>query len=79
MITGTSEVINGDKVLILTENQSTYIPLGEINQLKNSGTIPLEIIEDQSGSYLGEDDILRLEDNHVRIKPAKDGIAQQNI
>ena len=61
-----SEITNGDKVLTLTENQSTYIPLGTVHRLSNPGTIPLEIIEVQSGSYLGEDDIVRFEDRYGR-------------
>lgn len=66
VVTGTAEITNGDKVLILTENQSTYIPLGEVHRLANPGTIPLEIIEVQSGCYLGEDDIVRFEDVYGR-------------
>jgi mannose-1-phosphate guanylyltransferase/mannose-6-phosphate isomerase len=66
VVTGTAEITNGDKVLTLTENQSTYIPLGEVHRLANPGTIPLEIIEVQSGSYLGEDDIVRFEDSYGR-------------
>jgi len=66
VVTGTAEIINGDKVLTLTENQSTYIPLGEVHRLANPGSIPLEIIEVQSGSYLGEDDIVRFEDTYGR-------------
>ena len=66
VVTGTAEITNGDKVLALTENQSTYIPLGEVHRLANPGTIPLEIIEVQSGSYLGEDDIVRFEDTYGR-------------
>lgn len=62
VVAGTAEITNGDTVLTLTENQSTYIPLGEVHRLANSGSIPLEIIEVQSGSYLGEDDIVRFED-----------------
>lgn len=57
VVKGTAEITNGDKTILLTENQSTYIPLGEVHRLANPGTIPLEIIEVQSGSYLGEDDI----------------------
>jgi mannose-1-phosphate guanylyltransferase/mannose-6-phosphate isomerase len=68
VVTGTAEITNGDKVLTLTENQSTYIPLGDVHRLANPGTIPLEIIEVQSGSYLGEDDIVRFEDNYGRSK-----------
>jgi mannose-1-phosphate guanylyltransferase/mannose-6-phosphate isomerase len=66
VVTGTAEITNGDIMLILTENQSTYIPLGEVHRLANPGSIPLEIIEVQSGSYLGEDDIVRFEDNYGR-------------
>jgi len=67
VVTGTAEITNGDKVLTLTENQSTYIPLGEVHRLANPGTIPLEIIEVQSGSYLSEDDIVRFEDTYGRL------------
>ena len=66
VVTGTAEITNGDKVLTLTENQSTYIPFGEVHRLANPGSIPLEIIEVQSGSYLGEDDIVRFEDTYGR-------------
>jgi len=66
VVSGTAEITKGDKVLILAENQSTYIPLGEVHRLANPGTIPLEIIEVQSGSYLGEDDIVRFEDTYGR-------------
>ena len=68
VVSGTAEITNGDKVLLLTENQSTYIPLGEVHRLANPGAIPLEIIEVQSGSYLGEDDIVRFEDYYGRTK-----------
>lgn len=66
VVSGTAEVTNGDTVLILTENQSTFIPLGQTHRLANPGKVPLEIIEVQSGSYLGEDDIVRFEDNYGR-------------
>lgn len=66
IVKGTAEITNGDKVLLLTENQSTYIPLGETHRLTNPGAIPLEIIEVQTGSYLGEDDIVRYEDSYGR-------------
>ena len=56
----------GEKVLMLTENKSTYIPLGVVHRLKNPGAEPLEIIEVQSGLYLEEDDFVRLEDNYGR-------------
>lgn len=68
VVKGTAEVTCGEKTLLLTENQSTYIPLGETHRLANPGTIPLEIIEVQSGSYLGEDDIVRFEDNYGRTR-----------
>ncbi|MDP4623104.1 MAG: mannose-1-phosphate guanylyltransferase/mannose-6-phosphate isomerase [Hydrogenophaga sp.] len=66
VVSGTAAITCGDKKLLLTENQSTYIPLGEVHRLANPGTIPLEIIEVQSGSYLGEDDIVRFEDTYGR-------------
>ena len=66
VVSGTAEVTCGDKIILITENQSTYIPLGEVHRLHNPGTIPLEIIEVQSGSYLGEDDIVRFEDTYDR-------------
>jgi mannose-1-phosphate guanylyltransferase / mannose-6-phosphate isomerase len=68
VVKGTAEVTCGSKVTILSENQSTYIPLGEVHRLVNPGAIDLEIIEIQSGSYLGEDDIVRFEDNYGRAK-----------
>ncbi|HYR24910.1 MAG TPA: mannose-1-phosphate guanylyltransferase/mannose-6-phosphate isomerase [Aquabacterium sp.] len=66
VVTGTAEVTVDGKVVLLSENQSTYIPLGTVHRLANPGTIPLEIIEVQSGSYLGEDDIVRYQDNYGR-------------
>ena len=66
VVHGTAEVRCGEKTMLLSENQSTYIPLGEVHQLMNPGKLPLEIIEVQSGSYLGEDDIVRLEDVYGR-------------
>lgn len=66
VVSGTARVTCGDEVRILSENQSTYIPLGEVHRLENPGQIPLEIIEVQSGSYLGEDDIVRIEDVYGR-------------
>ncbi len=66
VVSGTAEITCGDRKLLLTENQSTYIPLGEVHRLANPGTIPLEIIEVQSGSYLSEDDIVRYEDCYGR-------------
>ena len=66
VVSGTAEVTNGDQVMVLSENQSTYIPLGQTHRLANPGKVPLEIIEVQSGSYLGEDDIVRFEDTYGR-------------
>ena len=67
VVSGTAEVTCGDKVILLSENQSTYIPLGQVHRLANPGKVPLEIIEVQSGDYLGEDDIVRFEDNYRRV------------
>ena len=66
VVNGTAAITCGDKTILLSENQSTYIPLGESHRLANPGAIPLEIIEVQSGSYLGEDDIIRIEDCYGR-------------
>ncbi|WP_026295652.1 mannose-1-phosphate guanylyltransferase/mannose-6-phosphate isomerase [Aromatoleum toluclasticum] len=66
VVKGTAEVTNGEKVFLLSENESTYIPLGHVHRLANPGKVPLEIIEVQSGSYLGEDDIVRFEDTYGR-------------
>ncbi|MFM0043767.1 cupin domain-containing protein [Paraburkholderia sediminicola] len=68
VVKGTALVTNGDNKIILTENQSTYIPLGITHRLKNPGKIPLEPIEVQSGAYLGEDDIVRFEDTYGRAE-----------
>jgi mannose-1-phosphate guanylyltransferase/mannose-6-phosphate isomerase len=66
VVQGTAQVRCGEKTMLLSENQSTYIPLGEVHQLINPGKFPLEIIEVQSGAYLGEDDIVRLDDVYGR-------------
>ena len=66
VVKGVAEITNGDQVITLTENQSTYIPQGQTHRLANRGAEPLEIIEVQSGSYLGEDDIVRFEDTYGR-------------
>ena len=66
VVSGTAKVTNGSKTYLVTENQSTYIPIGEVHSLENPGVIPLELIEVQSGSYLGEDDIVRFEDKYGR-------------
>lgn len=66
VVKGVAEITNGDQIITLTENQSTYIPQGQTHRLSNPGKTPLEIIEVQSGSYLGEDDIVRFEDTYGR-------------
>ena len=68
VVKGTAQVTRGDDVFLVTENESTYIPLGVKHRLENKGAIPLEMIEVQSGSYLGEDDIVRFEDVYGRNK-----------
>ena len=66
VVSGTARVTEGDKDYLLTENQGTYIGTGIIHSLENPGKIPLELIEVQSGSYLGEDDIIRINDIYGR-------------
>ncbi|CAI1514444.1 mannose-1-phosphate guanylyltransferase/mannose-6-phosphate isomerase [Serratia quinivorans] len=66
VLAGTARVTTGDKTFLLTENQSTFIPIGVIHRLENPGNIPLELIEIQSGSYLGDDDIIRIKDHYGR-------------
>ena len=66
VVSGTARVTKGDEVFLVSENQSTYIPLGVKHRLENPGIVPLEMIEVQSGSYLGEDDIVRFEDTYGR-------------
>ncbi len=68
VVTGTAKITNGDKIELLSENQSTYIPIGVLHRLENIGKFPLEMIEVQSGSYLGEDDIERYDDDYGRVK-----------
>ncbi len=66
VVRGTARVTKGEEVFLLSENESTYIPIGVTHRLENPGTLPLEIIEVQSGSYLGEDDIVRYDDDYGR-------------
>jgi mannose-1-phosphate guanylyltransferase len=66
VVSGTAKVTNGDQTYLVSENQSTYIPIGQVHALENPGVIPLELIEVQSGSYLGENDIVRFEDKYGR-------------
>jgi mannose-1-phosphate guanylyltransferase/mannose-6-phosphate isomerase len=70
VVRGAAEVTNGEQVIMLGEGQSTYIPLGQTHRLANLGNVPLEIIEVQSGAYLGEDDIVRFEDMYGRTESA---------
>lgn len=66
VVSGTAKVTKGQDTFLVTENESTFIPVGEVHSLENPGVIPLELIEVQSGSYLGEDDIVRLKDQYGR-------------
>ncbi|HVE54311.1 MAG TPA: cupin domain-containing protein, partial [Ramlibacter sp.] len=66
VVRGTAQVTRGSETFLLSENQSTYIPIGEVHRLHNPGRMELEMIEVQSGAYLGEDDIVRLEDTYGR-------------
>ncbi|MDN0125057.1 mannose-1-phosphate guanylyltransferase/mannose-6-phosphate isomerase [Yersinia aleksiciae] len=66
VLSGTAKVTIGDKTFLITENQSTFIPIGSLHMLENPGKIPLELIEVQSGSYLGDDDIIRIKDHYGR-------------
>ena len=68
VVTGTARITRGDDVFTLSENESTYIPIGVRHRIENPGRIPLHIIEVQSGTYLGEDDIVRFEDRYGRDK-----------
>lgn len=67
VVSGTAKVTKGDETYLVSENESTYIPIGEIHSLENPGVIDLQLIEVQSGSYLGEDDIVRFEDRYGRV------------
>jgi mannose-6-phosphate isomerase-like protein (cupin superfamily) len=66
VVQGTAKIRRGDQEMMLSEDQSTYIPIGTAHRLENPGKIPLHLIEVQSGGYLGEDDIIRLEDSYGR-------------
>ena len=66
VVKGTARITRGDDVFLLNENQSTFIPIGTVHRIENPGTEPLQIIEVQSGGYLGEDDIIRIDDNYGR-------------
>ncbi len=73
VVKGTARVVRDHEEFLVTENQSTYIPVGVRHRLENPGLIPLEMIEVQSGSYLGEDDITRFEDIYRRMEPSVGG------
>ena len=67
VVSGSAEVTNGTETFLLAENESTYIPIGVVHSLENPGKVNLELIEVQSGSYLGEDDIVRFHDKYNRV------------
>ena len=71
MVEGTAKVTIDDEVKLVTENQSVYIPLGAVHRMENPGKIDMVLIEVQTGSYLGEDDIIRYEDKYARGQGAK--------
>jgi mannose-1-phosphate guanylyltransferase / mannose-6-phosphate isomerase len=66
VVKGIARITRGEDVFLLSENESTYIPVGTVHRIENPGSEPLQIIEVQSGGYLGEDDIVRLDDNYGR-------------
>ena len=68
VVSGIAEVVNGEETFLVSTNQSTYIPAGHKHRLKNPGVLDLVMIEVQSGQYLGEDDIVRFEDNYGRVE-----------
>lgn len=72
VVKGTARITKGEETLLLSENQSTYIPLGVAHRLENPGKIPLELIEVQSGGYLGEDDIVRFDDEYGRVEACEE-------
>ena len=68
VVSGTARIQNGEQSFLLKEDEATYIPSGTMHRLENPGVIPLELIEVQIGSYLGEDDIVRYDDEYGRLK-----------
>jgi mannose-6-phosphate isomerase len=74
VVSGTAKVTCGENVCIVNVNESTFIPIGSNHRLENPGVIPLVIIEVQSGEYLGEDDIVRFQDDYHRVEPNADQI-----
>lgn len=79
IVSGTAEVMRNDETFLLSENESTYIPIGAVHRLYNPGKIPLELIEVQSGAYLGEDDIERLDDRYGRTKHARQEHQEESV
>jgi mannose-1-phosphate guanylyltransferase / mannose-6-phosphate isomerase len=71
VVSGTARVVNGEREILLNTNESTYIPAGHSHRLSNPGVIDLQIIEVQSGEYLGEDDIVRFNDIYGRVQDAE--------
>mgnify|MGYP006406461713 FL=1 len=71
VVEGTAQVTIGETVKLVSENQSVYVPLGEVHRMENPGKLPMVLIEVQTGSYLGEDDIVRYEDVYSRGQGAK--------
>lgn len=69
VVCGTARVTCGEKETVIHQNQSTYVPQGHVHRLENPGVIPLVLIEVQNGEYLGEDDIVRFDDDYARSKP----------
>jgi mannose-6-phosphate isomerase len=69
VVSGTAKVVCGERELVIHQNQSTYVPQGNVHRLENPGVIPLVLIEVQNGEYLGEDDIIRFEDDYYRNRP----------
>jgi mannose-1-phosphate guanylyltransferase/mannose-6-phosphate isomerase len=68
VVSGTARVQVGEREILLTENESTYIPVGTAHRLENPGKVPLRLVEVQSGGYLGEDDIVRFDDSYGRVE-----------
>lgn len=77
VVSGTARVTNGDAVAVVNVNESTFIPMGKLHRLENPGIIPLIIIEVQSGEYLGEDDIVRFDDDYRRAEPQGEVTARE--
>ena len=71
VVSGTARVTRGDDIFLVSENESTFIPVGVVHTLENPGKVPLEVIEIQSGTYLGSDDIVRFDDKYGRVKDNK--------